>query len=57
MKIGILTYHSGYNFGANLQAFASSSYLKSLGHEVKIINYGMKKVMKYIRRKFPRNNG
>lgn len=39
MNIGILTYHTPYNFGANLQAFASSQYLVSLGHEVKIIHY------------------
>ena len=39
MNIGILTYHTPYNFGANLQAFASSQYLLSLGHEVKIIHY------------------
>jgi len=39
MKIGILTYHTPYNFGANLQAFASSQYLLSLGYEVKIIHY------------------
>lgn len=39
MKIGLLTYHTPYNFGANLQAFASSQYIASLGHEVKIIHY------------------
>ena len=39
MKIGILTSHTPYNFGANLQAFASSQYLLSLGHDVKIIHY------------------
>lgn len=39
MKIGILTYHSPVNFGANLQAYASSQYFESLGHEVKVINY------------------
>ena len=39
MKIGILTYHRPCNFGANLQAYASSQYLKSLGHDVKVIDY------------------
>ena len=39
MKIGILTSHTPYNFGANLQAFASSQYMISLGHDVRIIHY------------------
>ena len=39
MKIGVLTYHSGYNFGANLQAFTTFRYLQSIGHEVKIIDF------------------
>ena len=40
MKIGILTYHAEYNFGANLQAYTTALYLQSLGHEAKIIDYG-----------------
>lgn len=39
MKIGILTFHWGTNHGAILQTFASVEYLKSLGHDVKVINY------------------
>lgn len=39
MKIGILTFHRPSNFGANLQAFSSVQYFKSLGYEVKIIDY------------------
>ncbi|MCR4903432.1 MAG: polysaccharide pyruvyl transferase family protein [Butyrivibrio sp.] len=39
MKIGILTYHTPSNFGANLQAFASSKYFESIGHTAKIINF------------------
>lgn len=39
MKIGILTYHRPCNFGANLQAFASSQYLSKLGHDVKVIDF------------------
>lgn len=39
MKIGILTIHAACNFGANLQAYTSSNYLMTLGHDVKIINY------------------
>ena len=29
--IGILTYHSGYNYGACLQAYALQATLKKLG--------------------------
>ena len=39
MKIGILTFHCSYNFGAVLQCYALQEYLKSLGHDVKILNY------------------
>lgn len=39
MKIGILTFHDGINFGAFLQAYSLQQKIQSLGHEVKIINY------------------
>lgn len=39
MKIGILTYHRSYNFGALLQAFALRQALARLGNDVYIINY------------------
>lgn len=39
MKIGILTFHSAYNYGAFLQTYAMQEYLQSLGHDVCIINY------------------
>lgn len=39
MKIGILTYHSVYNFGANLQAFSTVEYLKNNGFQPIIINW------------------
>ena len=39
MKIGILTFHWATNYGAVLQCYALQEYLKSLGHEVEIINY------------------
>lgn len=34
-----MTFHFTRNYGATLQAFALSAYLKSLGHSVEIINY------------------
>ena len=39
MKIGILTYHRAYNFGAFLQAFALKSFLEQQGHEVSFVDY------------------
>lgn len=39
MKIGILTFHRPANFGANLQAYCSMCYLRSLGYEAKVIDY------------------
>lgn len=39
MKIGILTFHWGTNYGGILQAWCLQEYLSEQGHEVKIINY------------------
>ena len=39
MKIGILTFHCAVNYGAVLQAYGLQESLKSLGHEVYIIDY------------------
>lgn len=39
MKIGILTYHSVYNFGANLQAYSTVEYLKNNGFNPIVINW------------------
>ena len=39
MRVGILTLHWVPNFGANLQVYAMSQIIQSLGHEPIIINY------------------
>lgn len=39
MKISTITCHDVYNLGASLQAYALAEYLKSLGHQVEIIDY------------------
>lgn len=39
MKIGILTFHRAHNYGAVLQAYALKTFLRSLGHNVKLIDY------------------
>lgn len=38
-RYGILTYHSGFNFGAFLQAYALQRSLDKLGYQSEIINY------------------
>lgn len=39
MKIGILTFHSAYNFGALLQCYALFSTLRECGYDVEVIDY------------------
>ena len=39
MKTGILTFHSAYNFGASLQAWALQTKLEELGVDAYMINY------------------
>lgn len=39
MKIGILTFHCAINYGAVLQAYGLQEVLKSMGHEVYVIDY------------------
>ncbi|NQU27790.1 MAG: polysaccharide pyruvyl transferase family protein [Candidatus Marinimicrobia bacterium] len=39
MKIGILTFHNGFNHGGFFQALGTYEYVKKLGHDVVIINY------------------
>ncbi|MDD3416048.1 MAG: polysaccharide pyruvyl transferase family protein [Lachnospiraceae bacterium] len=39
MKIGLITIHHAYNFGASLQSHATYRTLSKLGHEVEFIDY------------------
>ena len=61
MKVGILTFHNAFNFGAILQTYATSESVKSYGHEAEVINYHNKAVDKYYDKyrfsisKLPRN--
>lgn len=52
MKIAILTLTLNHNYGAGLQAFALSEFLKSLGHEVVIMNICRQKFEKMFDVKF-----
>lgn len=55
MKIGILTVHRAINVGAVLQCYALQETLRSLGHEVKVINYIQEKVERTDRKKYDNN--
>ena len=39
MKIGILTFHRAYNYGAVLQCYALKSVLSNMGHDAYVIDY------------------
>lgn len=39
MKIGILTFHFGINYGGVLQCYALQTFLEEQGHDVEIINF------------------
>lgn len=38
-RIGLITFHSAYNFGSCLQAFATCRVIKELGYDCTILNY------------------
>lgn len=54
MKVGILTFHNAYNYGAVLQTFATQEIVKSRGHDVEIINYHNQKVDRQYKKRIPR---
>lgn len=53
MRIGILTYHAVYNFGANLQALSTFYYLKNAGHHPVIIDFFPEKLEEAFSRSVP----
>ena len=50
MKIGLLTYHAVCNFGANLQALSTVSFLRKRGCEVYVIDWYPKDLEAYYAR-------
>ena len=49
MSIGLLTYHSGYNYGSVLQAYATLCQLKKIDSSALIINYRMREQRRFYR--------
>ena len=39
MKVGILTYHDGFNYGAFYQTYAMQRFLERSGYDCRVINY------------------
>jgi hypothetical protein len=39
MRVGILTFHDGANYGGYFQVFCMVSAIRDLGHQVEVINY------------------
>ena len=39
IKIGILTFHHAYSYGANLQCLALQLYLRRKGYQPEVIDY------------------
>ncbi len=52
MKVGILTVHRAINIGAVLQTYALQEVLRSMGHEVEVIDYVQEKVERGDRERF-----
>ena len=46
MKVGILTFHNAYNYGAILQAYATLELIKQYGCDAEIIDYHNNKIDK-----------
>lgn len=44
MRIGILTFHCAYNYGAVLQCYALQEFLTQRGHDVRVIDYRPKAI-------------
>lgn len=49
MKIGVLTFHWANNYGAVLQAYALTTYLRQSGHEAELIDYVPRRTVRVTR--------
>jgi len=53
VRIGLLTYHSVCNFGANLQTLSTVEYLKRNGHDPVVVNWVPESLELYYRSTIP----
>ncbi|GEM_PF-282842 len=57
-QIGILTFHKAYNYGAALQVYALSRFLRDSGYDVEVIDYLSERHLRNVQRyKKPVNRG
>ncbi len=54
MRIGILTYHWVYNFGANLQVLATCELLKDKGHDPIVLNFVHEDLEEFYHKRIPK---
>lgn len=50
MKVGILTWFSGYNYGARAQSYALLKVVSGMGHDCEFVNFELKNFKKYCRK-------
>lgn len=55
-KVGILTFHRAFSYGAALQAYALQNFLFSLGIENEIIDYQCQYIVDHYQKIFRKNN-
>lgn len=53
MRVGILTFHRAHNYGAVLQCYALQEVIKSMGHEVDVIDYHQPYIEKLYKTEVP----
>ena len=54
MKIGLCACYDTYNYGSQLQSYASLEVLQELGFDVELIKYKKKVTVTFIVKSFPR---
>lgn len=54
MKVGILTFHNGINYGGTLQCYALQQVIEEMGHNVVVLNFGITQRRSFIKQNFDR---
>ena len=55
LKVGIITFHRAINYGAVLQTYALSKYLRECGYDVQVLDYRCKAIEDSYKVKFALN--
>ena len=54
LRIGVLTFHKGTNYGGFLQCFALYRFLKNAGHDVSVIDFSITRRRSFLRQSIDR---